>query len=91
MVRRLSEGDDRIVGALRRGWQHAVVAAVSDALVAEQRSGRCRPGDTELYARMQFALVGEALIAHFEHPGDWAREHAVAETARAVRAIIGPD
>ena len=92
MARRLwSEGDDRTVGALRRGWQHAVVAAVSEALVEEQRSGRCRPGDTALYARMQFALVGEALIAHFERPDVWTREQAVAETARAVQAIIAHD
>ena len=32
MARRLwSEGDDRVVGALRRGWQRAIVAAVSAA------------------------------------------------------------
>ncbi len=91
MVRQLwAEGDDRIVGSLRRGWQRAVVAGVSRALVAEQAAGRCRAGDTELFARMQFAVVGEALTAHFDAPRELPRADAVAETARAVRAIIAP-
>ena len=48
MIRRLwSEGDDRIVGALRRGWQAGIVPAVSTALVAEQEAGRCRASGPE--------------------------------------------
>lgn len=91
MVRRLwTEGDDRIVGSLRRGWHRAVVAGVSTALVKEQAAGRCRPGDTELFARMQFAVVGELLIAHFDQPDLLSLQDAVDETARAVRAIVAP-
>ena len=91
MVRRLwAEGDDRVVGALRRGWQAAIVEAVSGALVDEQRAGRCRAGDTDLFARMQFAVVGEALIAHFDDSERRPRMLAVAETARILRLIVGP-
>lgn len=91
MTRRLwTEGDDRIVAALRRGWRAAIVKAVATGLVDEQRVGRCRAGDTELLARMQFAVVGEALVSHFDDPEIWPRPVAVAETARVVRSIVDP-
>lgn len=91
MARRLwSEGDDRVVGALRRGWQQAVVAAVSAALLVEQDEGRCREGDTQLFANMQFAVVGEVLLAHFAQPRTLPRSEAVALTARAVAVLVAP-
>ena len=41
MTRRLwAEGDDRIVGALRRGWQSGIVPAVAEALMREQAEGK---------------------------------------------------
>ncbi len=89
MTRQLwSEGDDRIVGALRRGWQSGIVPAVADVLVREQLDGRCRPGDTTRLARMQFAVMGEALVAHFDDPDAWSRDEAVAETAVLLRALV---
>ncbi len=91
MARRLwSEGDHRVVGVLRRGWQRAIVAAVSAALLIEQRKGRCREGDTQLFASMQFAVVGEALIAHFAQPRSLPRPEAAAITAQAVAALVAP-
>ena len=91
MIRRLwSEGDDRIVGALRRGWQGGIVPAVASVLVTEQEAGRCRAGDTTRLARMQFAVMGEALTAHFDDPIAWPREDAVAETAALLRSLVAP-
>lgn len=89
MIRRLwSEGDDRTVGALRRGWQAGIVPAVAEVLVLEQAAGRCRSGDTTRLARMQFAVMGEALIAHFDDPAAWPRHDAVAETASLLRSLV---
>ena len=91
MIRRLwAEGDDRTVGALRRGWQAGIVPAVAQALELEQSHGRCRNGDANRLARMQFAVMGEALIAHFDDPASWPRQVAVAETASLLRSLVAP-
>lgn len=91
MVRRLwAEGDDRTVGALRRGWQAGLVPAVASALVPEQAAGRCRAGQPERLARMQFAVMGEALVVHFDAPDSWPRADAVAETAVLLEALVRP-
>ena len=90
MVRRLwAEGDDRIVGALRRGWQDGIVPAVASALTAEQRAGRCRSGDTRRLARMQFAIMGEALVLHFDDPSSWPLDDAIADTASLLKTLVG--
>lgn len=91
MTRRLwAEGDDRIVGALRRGWQAGIVPAVAEALVGEQAAARCRPGDVTRLARMQFAVMSEALVAHFDDPKTWPRAAAVEETASLLRSLVAP-
>ncbi len=91
MIRRLwAEGDDRTVGALRRGWQAGIVPAVAAALERDQAAGRCRAGDTDRLARMQFAVMGEALVAHFDDPEAWPRAEAVGETAELLRSLVAP-
>ncbi len=91
MIARLwTEGDDRVVGALRRGMERGIVHPVAAALEAEQVAGRCRAGDPLLFARLQFGVVGEALIAHFAEPERWPRTLVVDETVRAVTAIVHP-
>ncbi|NNC81038.1 MAG: TetR/AcrR family transcriptional regulator [Acidimicrobiales bacterium] len=89
MVRRLwAEGDDRTVGALRRGWQGGIVPAVASALEAEQREGRCRAGDSSRLARMQFAVMGEAMVVHFNDPMHWPLEDAITDTASLLNALV---
>ena len=91
MTRRLwAEGDDRIVGALRRGWQSGIVPAVAEALMREQAEGRCRDGDVGRLARMQFAVMSEALVAHFDDPAGWPRTDAVTETASLLQSLVAP-
>lgn len=91
LTRRIAAGgDERVMGAFRRGWQQAVVPALTAALVAEQAVGRCRSGDPAVLARLQFAVVGEAMGMHFGPHPMWLDDLAtvVAETARVLRAII---
>ncbi|MEO1062456.1 MAG: TetR/AcrR family transcriptional regulator [Actinomycetota bacterium] len=85
-----AERDDRVIGALRRGIQRAVVQHVAARLDDEQAAGRCRPGDTTFFARLQFGVVGEALALHFAAADRFPRELVVAETARGVAGITRP-
>ena len=85
-----AEADDRVIGSLRRGMQRSVVEHVAARLRDEQRAGRCRPGDPTLFARLQFGLVGEALVLHFAAPDRWPRQLVVTETARSVDAVTRP-
>lgn len=85
-----AEADDRVIGSLRRGMQRSIVEHVSARLVEEQAAGRCRPGDISLFARLQFALVGEALVLYFGSPERRPRHVVVSETARSVAAVTSP-
>ncbi|MEM9467973.1 MAG: TetR/AcrR family transcriptional regulator [Actinomycetota bacterium] len=81
-----SEGDDLVVGAMRRGMHRAVVPALSAALEAGQLAGWCRGGDAEWYAQGAFAVVGEALVVRaLSGSGPSA-----SEVARIVAAIVSP-
>ncbi len=62
----IAEGDDQILAALRRGWAKGIVPAVAEFLAAEQAAGRCIDRDPVHLARMQFALVGEALTLNHD-------------------------
>lgn len=91
LIARLSAADDeRVMGAVRRGWQRAVVPPLADALAVEQAAGRCRAGDVFVMARLQFAVVGEAMLMCFTGDGVWVEtvDRAVAETARILRAMV---
>ena len=85
-----AERDDRVIGALRRGMQHSIVGHVAVRLRDEQGAGRCRRGDTTVFARLQFGVVGEALALHFAAPDRWPRDLVVAEAAHGVAGITRP-
>lgn len=87
--RLVADGDERVMGALRRGWQRSVVPALATALSHEQALGRCRAGDSTVLAHFQFAVVGEAMTLHFTPDSVWPVDLAlvVAETAQVLRAI----
>ena len=58
MIRRMwAEGDDRIIGALRRGWQGGIVPGVAEALVVEMGDQRFAH-DCELHARQSGGVAG---------------------------------
>lgn len=91
MTERLAAGgDERVMGALRRGWQQAVVPPLAEALAIEQAGGRCRAGDVAVLARLQFAVVGEAMAMHFGRDPMWADDlqAVVSETAQVLRSIV---
>lgn len=83
-------GDERVMGVLRRGWQRSVVPALTRALRGEQEAGRCRNVDPGILARLQFAVVGEAMVMHFSpDPTSVASFDAiVAETAHTLRSMM---
>ncbi|MEM8705640.1 MAG: TetR/AcrR family transcriptional regulator [Actinomycetota bacterium] len=87
VVRIWGEGDDRVIGALRRGMQRGVVPALASAIDAGQSVGRHRVGDAQWFAQSAFAVVGEALIAGAGRGGG----PDAAEVARIVAAIVDPD
>lgn len=86
VVRVWGEGDDRVIGAMRRGMQRGVVPALAVALAAGQTDGWCREGDVEWFAQSAFAIVGEALIARTST----RRGPDADEVARIVAAIVEP-
>lgn len=83
-------GDERVMGAFRRGWQQAVVPPLTEALAVEQVGGRCRSGDVAVLARLQFAVVGEAMAMHFGNDPVWVDDlqAVVSEAAQVLRSII---
>lgn len=85
------DGDDRVISAVRRGCQQSIVAAETEAIAAAQRAGRCRSGDPELLARLQFGMVGEALVSRLDQPGRWDFEELVDQTAGGLVRLLDVD
>lgn len=89
VIRVWADGDDRVIGALRRGMQRGVVPALTAALEMGQAEGWCRRGDAGWFAQSAFAVVGEALTAGAG--AGTGTGPAAADVARIVAAIVAPD
>lgn len=82
----IAEGDDQVLAALRRGWERGIVPVLTELLADEQRAGRCVDRDPATLARMQFALMSEALTINHE-PNTTREPIEAPEIARYLAAL----